>query len=178
MIGATGSPGTFTESLVRAVASGCERPVILPLSNPTSRAEAVPADILEWTDGRALIATGSPFGAVEYGGQTRVIAQCNNVYIFPAMGLGVRAVNARRVTESMFMAAAEALSECSPAKTDASATLLPPLTEIRSVARYIACAVARCAQDEGLADLVDAEELDARIERTMWEPCYKDYLPA
>ncbi|RKZ09764.1 NAD-dependent malic enzyme, partial [bacterium] len=176
MIGATGRAGTFDETLVRKMAAGCDRPVIMPLSNPTSRAEAVPADLLKWTDGKALVATGSPFGPVETADGTRVIAQCNNVYVFPAMGLGIRAVNARRVTDSMFMAAAEALASCSPATDDPSAPLLPPLPGIRSLARTMAAAVARCAQEEGIADLLGENELMSRIDDAMWEPCYKEYV--
>jgi malate dehydrogenase (oxaloacetate-decarboxylating) len=149
----------------------------MPLSNPTSRAEAVPADLLEWTDGRALIATGSPFDPVDYEGKTRRIAQCNNVYIFPAMGLGVLAVNARRVTDSMFLAAARALAEMSPALEDLSAPLLPRLTRIREVSDHIAHAVARCAQEEGIADLVSGSELKSRITATRWSPCYREYIP-
>jgi malate dehydrogenase (oxaloacetate-decarboxylating) len=177
VFGATGKAGTFDEDLVRSVAARCERPVIMPLSNPTSRAEAVPADLLEWTEGRALIATGSPFAPVQFRGQTRRIAQCNNVYIFPAMGLGVRAVNARRVTDSMFMAAARALAETSPALEDVNASLLPPLPEIREVADQIATAVARCAQEEGIADLVGGSMLQKRIRSTRWAPCYREYVP-
>ncbi len=176
MIGATGRAGTFDETMVRKMAAGCDRPVIMPLSNPTSRAEAVPADLLEWTDGKALVATGSPFGPVKTADGTRVIAQCNNVYVFPAMGLGIRAVNARRVTDSMFMAAAEALASCSPATDDPSAPLLPPLPGIRSLARTMAAAVARCAQEEGIADLLGEDELMSRIDEAMWEPCYKEYV--
>jgi malate dehydrogenase (oxaloacetate-decarboxylating) len=178
VFGATGRAGTFDETFVREIATHCERPVIMPLSNPTSRAEAVPADLLEWTESRALIATGSPFRPVESGGRTHEIAQCNNVYIFPAMGLGVRAVNARRVTDSMFLAAARALAETSPALEDPTASLLPPLTSIREVADQIAMAVARCAQAEGIADIVDDAGLRERIRTTRWTPCYREYVPA
>ena len=113
LIGASGQPGTFTEAIVRAMAEHVDRPIIFPLSNPTSRAEATPADLIAWTDGRALIATGSPFDDVSYGGRRFPIAQCNNSYIFPGLGLGVLAVGARRVTDAMFMAAARALADCS-----------------------------------------------------------------
>ncbi|MDF1743823.1 MAG: NAD-dependent malic enzyme [Gimesia sp.] len=152
LIGATGQTGAFTEEIIREMAKHTERPVIFPLSNPTSRAEATPADLLEWTNGKAVIATGSPFDAVDYKGVTHTIAQCNNSYIFPAMGLGILASRARRVTDSMFMAAAMALKETSPALKDPNASLLPSLTTIREVGRHIASAVASAAIEAGVAD--------------------------
>ncbi|MCR9233532.1 MAG: NAD-dependent malic enzyme [bacterium] len=173
LVGATGQTGAFTEEIIREMASHEEHPVIFPLSNPTSRAEATPEDLLKWTDGKAVIATGSPFDPVEYNGVTHVIAQCNNSYIFPAMGLGIRASRARRVTDSMFMAAAFALKEASPALKDPTASLLPSLTIIRDVGRSIARAVAQAAIDAEVADSMTAEEIDQRIEETMWKPEYK-----
>ncbi|WP_417396278.1 NAD-dependent malic enzyme [Gimesia chilikensis] len=173
LVGATGQTGAFTEEIIREMASHEEHPVIFPLSNPTSRAEATPEDLLKWTDGKAVIATGSPFDPVEYNGVTHVIAQCNNSYIFPAMGLGIRASRARRVTDSMFMAAAFALKEASPALKDPTASLLPSLTIIRDVGRSIARAVAQAAIEAEVADSLTAEEIDQRIEETMWKPEYK-----
>ncbi|KAA0134525.1 NAD-dependent malic enzyme [Gimesia chilikensis] len=173
LVGATGQTGAFTEEIIREMASHEEHPVIFPLSNPTSRAEATPEDLLKWTDGKAVIATGSPFDPVEYNGVTHIIAQCNNSYIFPAMGLGIRASRARRVTDSMFMAAAFALKEASPALKDPTASLLPSLTIIRDVGRSIARAVAQAAIDAEVADSMTAEEIDQRIEETMWKPEYK-----
>lgn len=173
LVGATGQTGAFTEEIIREMASHEEHPVIFPLSNPTSRAEATPEDLLKWTDGKAVIATGSPFDPVEYNRVTHVIAQCNNSYIFPAMGLGIRASRARRVTDSMFMAAAFALKEASPALKDPTASLLPSLTIIRDVGRSIARAVAQAAIDAEVADSMTAEEIDQRIEETMWKPEYK-----
>lgn len=177
LIGVSGQPGLFTEDVVREMAAHTDRPMILPLSNPTSRAEAVPADLLEWTDGRALVATGSPFEPVEYGGRTFPIAQSNNSYIFPGIGLGVLAAGATRVSDSMFMAAAEALSECSPAQSDESAALLPPLDDVAHVNKAIALAVARCACREGLVradpDRTD-EMLRAGIEETYWRAEYAE----
>lgn len=178
LIGATGHANTFTKEMIQALSSHCEMPTILPLSNPTSKAEATPADLLKWTGGRALVATGSPFPPVAVDGRERSIAQCNNIYIFPALGLGIRAVNARRVTDGMFMACAVALSELSPALSDHEASLLPPLTEIRTTARYIAKAVAHQAMREGVADLVTDVELDERIDCAMWEPRYRTYIPS
>jgi len=172
LIGATGQTGAFTEEIIREMAKHAERPVIFPLSNPTSRAEATPSDLLEWTNGKAVIATGSPFDAVDYQGVTHTIAQCNNSYIFPAMGLGILASQARRVTDSMFMAAAMALKETSPALKDPNASLLPSLTTIREVGRRIARAVAAAAIEAGVADSLSPEEIDQRIEQTMWKPEY------
>ena len=125
LIGVSGQPGTFTEAIVRSMAEHAERPIIFPLSNPTSRSEALPSDLLAWTGGRALIATGSPFDDLSYGGHTFPIAQCNNSYIFPGLGLGVLAVKARRVSDAMVMAAARALAECSPSRGNSAGALLP-----------------------------------------------------
>lgn len=177
MIGATGHPNTFTEALVRPMLQFTERPIVMPLSNPTSRAEATPKELLEWTDGKALIASGSPFDPVEYEGVVHNIAQCNNIYIFPAMGLGVGAVNARRVSENMFLACAYALAEESPAREGLELPLLPPLPQIREVSKRTAKAIALAAQEDGTADMVSEEEVVARIECKMWEPEYPRYRP-
>ncbi len=172
LVGVTGQAGAFTEQIVREMAAHTERPIIFPLSNPTSRAEATPADLLAWTDGRALIATGSPFAPVDHKGRTHVIAQCNNSYIFPAMGLAVRAAGATRVTDEMFMVAADALKETSPALADPEASLLPSLRDIRHVARHIARAVATEAMREGVAESISPDELERCLDRTMWFPRY------
>ncbi len=172
MIGATGQAGVFSESVVREMALHTEVPVIFPLSNPTSRAEAEPADLIAWTNGKAIVATGSPFESVDYQGVTHVISQCNNSYVFPAIGLGVLAVEAKRVTEGMFMAAAVALRDTSPALNDPNAPLLPPLSDIRKVTRHIAQAVARAAQEDEVAEAIGPEELDRRLDENMWEPSY------
>lgn len=174
LVGVSAQPGLFTEDIVKAMAANASRPMIFPMSNPTSRAEAVPEDLIRWTGGRALIATGSPFEPVNYKGKSYPIAQCNNSYIFPGLGLGILAVNARRVSDDMFMAAAVALSECSPALTDPQAALLPSLEDIRDVSRRIAVVVARQAQAEGLAEQTTDDELEKRIDATFWEP---EYLP-
>src|SRR5208283_1093707 len=141
LIGLSTVGGAFTEAVVREMARKVERPIIFPLSNPTTKSEAKPGDLIRWTDGRALVATGSPFAPASYGGRTIPIAQCNNSFIFPAMGLGVVASGARRVTDAMMLAAARALAGNSPALKDSSASLLPPLTGIRRVAAQIAIAV-------------------------------------
>ena len=138
LIGVSGQPGVFTESIVREMARHVERPVIMPLSNPVSRSEATPEQLMAWTGGRALIGSGSPFPPVDVGGKRLVVAQTNNSYIFPGVGLGVIASRARRVTDGMFMAAALALAELSPTKTDANAPLLPPIARLRQVAAAVA----------------------------------------
>jgi malate dehydrogenase (oxaloacetate-decarboxylating) len=172
VIGTSGQPGTFTEEIIRAMASYAERPIIFPLSNPTSRAEATPADLIAWTNGRALIATGSPFGDVTHDGRQFPVAQCNNSYVFPGLGLGILASGARRVNDAMFMAAARALADYSTASRDAAARLLPPLAESRRVARAIALAVATAAQHDGLATPCSAEELERAVDAKIWQPRY------
>ena len=165
LIGTSGAAGAFTEEIVRAMAAGVERPAIFPLSNPTSHSEAVPDDLMEWTGGRAVIGTGSPFPNVD---------QTNNSYIFPGVALGIIASNARRVTDGMFMAAARALADLSPSRLDKKARLLPPVTELRSVSLAVAAAVARKASADGVADPMPENSLQARITDQVWEP---EYLP-
>jgi len=161
LIGASGQPGSFTEAVVRAMAAGCTRPVIFPLSNPVSRAEAHPADVLAWTDGRAVVGTGSPFGVAG-------VTQVNNVYIFPGVGLGALAAGATRVTDGMFMAAARALG----ALGGEGETLLPPIDQLRDVALRIAVVVAQAAVFDGVAT-VGPEDLTAdRIATLMWAAAY------
>jgi malate dehydrogenase (oxaloacetate-decarboxylating) len=174
MIGTAAQPQAFTEEIVREMARHVARPMIFPLSNPTSRAEALPGDLIAWTEGRALVATGSPFEDVEYGGRRIPIGQCNNAYIFPGVGLGVIAAQARRVTDAMFIAAARTLSDLAPVRRDPALALVPPLIEVRDVAKRVALAVGMQAQRDGVADALPEEELRSRIEATMWTP---DYLP-
>lgn len=175
LIGVSGQPDTFTEAVVKKMGANAERPVIFPLSNPTSRAEGRPSNILQWTNGRALVATGSPFEPVTVNGLTHPISQCNNCYIFPGMGLGILAVGARRVSDGMFIAASQALKSCSPALKNSAAPLLPPLEEIRQTSRTVAVAVAHQAQKEGLARFEG--EPEKLIEKTWWEPSYRDSKP-
>ena len=172
LIGLSTAGGAFTEAIVREMARKVERPIIFPLSNPTTKSEATADDLIRWTEGRALVATGSPFAPVNYGGRTIPIAQCNNVYIFPAIGLGVVASGSRRVSDAMMLAAARALAENSPALEDPSASLLPPLTDIRRVAAEIALAIGLEAQKEGFAPKTTEEELRQRVIRNQWTPAY------
>ena len=173
LIGVSGQPKTFTEEVVRLMLEHATRPIIFPLSNPTSRVEATPADLIAWSDGKALVATGSPFSPVEHNGQSYPVAQCNNAYVFPGMGLGVLAIGARRVTDGMFMSAAEALSCESPALSDPHGTLLPRLSDVRRASRQIAYAVASRAQADGVADATSEEEMRARVDARVWEPSYR-----
>lgn len=172
LIGLSTVGGAFSEAIVREMARKAERPIIFPLSNPTAKSEAKPEDLIRWTDGRALVASGSPFAPVSYGGRKIPIPQCNNVYIFPAMGLGVVASGASRVTEPMMLAAARALGTNSPALKDPSASLLPPLTDIRRVAVEIAFAVGIEAQKDGVAPKISSDELRQRVLKTQWAPAY------
>jgi len=174
-IGVSGQAGAFTEEVVRAMAAAVERPVIFPLSNPTSRSEAKPADLLKWTNGLALIGTGSPFAAVSWNGREVPIDQTNNSYIFPGLGLGVLSVNAQRVTDTMFMAAAKCLAELSPARLSRSGRLLPPVSELRSVSCSVAKAVALQAITDGVADPLDEQTVESRIRSNVWEPVYLPY---
>jgi malate dehydrogenase (oxaloacetate-decarboxylating) len=155
--------------------AGCERPVIMPLSNPTSRAEATPWDVLNWTDGQALVATGSPFQPVVYEGKTYPIAQCNNAYIFPGIGLGVVASGARRVTDAMLMSASRALAREAPLVKEGEGALLPSLSQIRELSKAIAFDVAAQAQQEGVALRTDGIKLRQAIERSSWTPGYRSY---
>jgi len=173
LIGVSGQAGAFTEDAIRAMASHVDRPIIFPLSNPTSRSEATPVNLVAWTEGRALIGTGSPFPPVEYRGRLLPVNQTNNSYIFPGVGLAVLAVNASRVTDAMFMAAGVALAELSPAKHDPLARLLPPVDQLRSVSVAVARAVARQAQLDGVAESCDEATLEQRIHAQVWEPVYR-----
>lgn len=172
LLGTAALPGAFTESIVREMARHTERPIIFPLSNPTSKSEALPADLITWTEGRAIVATGSPFPDVTYAGRTIQIGQCNNMFVFPGVGLGVIASGARLVTNSMFLAAARALSACSTAKSDPTQALYPPPEEVRDVSLRVALAVANTAVNEDLAQPYSPSELEQRIRGTMWEPRY------
>jgi malate dehydrogenase (oxaloacetate-decarboxylating) len=176
LIGTSTQPGVFTEAIVAEMAAHAQRPIIMPLSNPTSLSEARPADLIAWTGGRALIATGSPFPPVSHDGVEYQIAQANNALIFPGLGLGVTVSRARRVSDGMLAAAADALANLSDAASP-GAPVLPPVTSLRTVSAAVAVAVARAAQDEGLSD-VPPDDLAGRVRRAMWEPAYPDIRPA
>ncbi|WP_299568875.1 NAD-dependent malic enzyme [uncultured Shewanella sp.] len=175
LIGVSGAPGLFTEEIIRAMHSHCKRPIVFPLSNPTSRVEATPKDVLHWTSGQALVATGSPFEPVVIDGETFEIAQCNNSFIFPGIGLGVLASGAKRVSDEMLMASSLALSECSPLGKNGSGSLLPALEDIQEVSKYIAFAVAKKAIEQELALPCPDDLLIQKIDSNFWEPEYRRY---
>ncbi len=175
LIGVSGQPGLFTEEIIREMHSHCPRPIIMPLSNPTSRVEAVPADLIAWTEGSALVATGSPFAPVSWKDKIYPIAQCNNAYIFPGIGLGVIAAKASRITDSMLMSASRALADCSPLATKGEGPVLPELQNIQQVSRYIAIEVAKAAQAAGVAPETSEEILKQAVDDNFWKPQYRHY---
>ncbi|WP_345828245.1 NAD-dependent malic enzyme [Erwinia sp. HDF1-3R] len=175
LIGVSGQPGLFSEEIVREMHKHCPRPIVMPLSNPTSRVEATPQDILAWTEGAALVATGSPFSPVLLKEKTYPIAQCNNSYIFPGIGLGVIASGATRVTDSMLMAASRALADCSPLVNDGSGPVLPEVKDIQGVSKVIAMAVGKAAQLAGVAVVTSEDVLSKSIAANFWLPQYRNY---
>ncbi|GAB2826549.1 NAD-dependent malic enzyme [Streptomyces daliensis] len=174
LIGLSTARGAFTEDIVRHMARTCERPVVFPLSNPTSHAEATPADLARWTDGKALIATGSPFPPLEVDGREVPVAQANNVYVFPAIGLAVTAARATRVTDRMMVAAARAVGDRATraAPAHGPAPLLPPLGEMREAARDVALAAALAAVEDGVAPEATEEQLREAVRAAQWTPGY------
>ena len=175
LVGVSAQAGTFTEDIVREVASHTPRPIIFPLSNPTSKSEAVPADLLRWTEGRALIGTGSPFAPVEFGGKLIPISQVNNSYIFPGLALGILVSRARRVSNAMIMAAAKALAQLSPSRKDKEAPLLPPIADSRKVSLVVAEAVGKQAIAEGVAKGANEAALRQMLLDYVWDPVYLPY---
>jgi malate dehydrogenase (oxaloacetate-decarboxylating) len=175
LIGVSGQAGAFTEEAVREMAKYTDRPVIFPLSNPTSRSEAIPQDLMNWTDGRALIGTGSPFDPVSFGGKKTPVAQTNNSYIFPGLALGIIASKARFVTDAMVKAAATELIRHLPTQKDKQGTLLPPISQARGIGRLIAQAVGKQAIQDGQAQVADEAALSREIDANVWEPLYDPY---
>ena len=173
LIGVSGQPGLFTEQVVRAMRQHCEQPIIFPLSNPSRQVEARPEQVIEWTEGNVVIATGSPFPDVEYGDQIFPIAQCNNSYIFPGIGLGVIASKARLISDEMLMATSNTLADASPLARGSSNALLPPLQDIAELSKDIAFAVAKVAMQQGLALEQPDDALRASIEKNFWQPEYR-----
>jgi malate dehydrogenase (oxaloacetate-decarboxylating) len=175
LIGVSGQAGLFTEQVIRTMKQHCTVPIIFPLSNPSKQVEATPEQVIEWTDGEVVIATGSPFDDVLYNEKLIPVAQCNNSYIFPGIGLGVLAVKARIISDEMLMAASNALADASPINTDNNAALLPPMTEIGDLSRKIAFAVAKVAMEQGKALRLTDELLHQRINLNFWKAEYRPY---
>jgi malic enzyme len=174
LLGASGTPGLFTEAVVREMARHVERPLIFPLSNPTSRAEAIPSDVLRWTEGKALIATGSPFGSVEFQGRTVRIGQGNNVFVFPGVGLGALVAEAREITDTMFAAAGEALAAEVHEAEMSEGALYPAMGRLRQVTARVAAAVVREARDRGLGRPLTDAEIPGALAGARWEPLYPE----
>jgi malic enzyme len=177
LIGTTGQAGDFTPAVIRAMADGCERPILFPLSNPTSKAECTPSEALLHSQGRALVATGSPFDPVLFQGKKHVIGQCNNVFVFPGVGVGVLVSEAGRVTDSMFLAAAHTLAEFTFARNGADGPLYPSLRDLREVSRLIAFKIAQTARDQGFGRALNDAEIKAEIEASCWFPDYPSLQP-
>lgn len=178
LIGTSGEPGTFTEAIVREMAKHVERPVIFPMSNPTSKSEAKPVDIIAWTNGRALIATGSPFDPVPHDGRMITIGQGNNVFIFPGVGLGALVSEAKEVTDGMFAVAAQKLADEVKASDLASGSLFPSANEIRRVSRLIAEAVVAEARNAGVGRQIADKDIPAAVAAMIWDPAYLPMVPA
>jgi malic enzyme len=172
LIGTCATPGAFTESAIRAMAAATEAPIVLALSNPTANCEARPSDVMEWTEGRAVVATGSPFDPVIVRGERRVIGQANNVFVFPGIGLGAIVAHAREITDRMFLVAARAMAEAVTAERIALGAMYPPLSALRYISREIAIAVAREARDSGRGRLICDEDLEGAVDTAMWTPNY------
>lgn len=178
LIGTTGQSGDFTPAALRALATHCERPLVFPLSNPTSKAECTPAQALEHSDGRALVATGSPFEPVTWAGRKHVIGQCNNAFVFPGIGLGVLISEASRVSDALFLAAAKALAEFTVTQESWNGSLYPSLRHLRQISQKIGFKVAQTARDEGMGRMLDDEALDITLREFMWLPEYPHSPPA
>ena len=176
LIGVSGQAGAFTESAVREMAKHTPRPVIFPLSNPTSRSEATPQDLMAWTEGRALIGTGTAFAPVNVGEKTIHIAQTNNSYIFPGLALGIVASRAKHVSDSMVKAAAQELVRHLPTLKDKQASLLPPLSDARRLGQLIGLAVGIQAIKDGQAQVSDEDSLNRELQANVWEPAYEPYV--
>jgi len=175
LIGVSGQAGLFTQAVIKTMVQGCKQPIIFPLSNPSKKIEATPQQLLEWTNGQAIIATGSPFEPIEYKGKTYVIPQCNNSYIFPAFGLAVIAGKMSRISDEMLIVASEVLASTAPIVLTGEGSLLPPLTDIAALSKKMAFAIVKVGQQQGVALDLTEQELSAEIERHFWHPEYRQY---
>lgn len=175
LIGVSGQPGLFTEQVIKAMHQGNPRPIVFPLSNPIKQVEALPHDVIHWTEGNAIVATGSPFEPVEFEGNKYIIPQCNNSYIFPGIGLGVIAAKVSRISDEMLMVASETLAAASPLANKGTGSLLPDITEIEALSKQIAFAVAKRGIEQGFALEQSDEDIWEAIEKNFWQPKYRDY---
>jgi malate dehydrogenase (oxaloacetate-decarboxylating) len=173
LIGLSTATGAFTEKVVRRIAAHAKRPIIMPLSNPTSRSEGRPQYLADWTEGRALVATGSPFAPMQVGDASIPVAQCNNIYIFPGVGLAVTAVRATRVTDAMMTTAAAAVGDAATIRRDPHGTLLPDRAQLADTATVVASAVAKAAVADAVAPALTDDQIDQAIRRARWRPRYK-----
>jgi malate dehydrogenase (oxaloacetate-decarboxylating) len=175
LIGVSGQAGLFTETMITTMSAGCSQPIIFPLSNPSKKIEATPKQLLEWTDGQAIIATGSPFDPIEYKGESYCIPQCNNSYIFPAFGLAVIAGKISQISEEMLIVASEVLAANSPMVLTGEGALLPPLTDIAELSKKMAFSIIKQAQLQGFSEFMSDQEIEAAIEQNFWLPEYRLY---
>ncbi len=178
LVGASGQAGAFSEAIVRGMLAGCARPIVLALSNPTTKVEATPADLIRWTSGAAIVGTGSPFAPVDYQGRSYAIGQGNNVFVFPGVGLGAMVVGARWLPDRTFAAAAEALLDFVPASPVPGVAIYPPLGRLREISKAVAIAVGRALIEDGAAPPMDAAEIERRVTDSMWQPEYLPYRAA
>jgi malate dehydrogenase (oxaloacetate-decarboxylating) len=178
LVGVSGQAGAFTEEIVRTLHAGCARPIVLPLSNPTNRVEATPANLLRWTSGGALVGSGSPFAPVTLDGVTHHIGQCNNVFVFPGIGLGASVLKARWLPDEVFAAAARAVYECTGLTGEPGAPIFPTLDRLREVSYRVAIAVGRALVTDGAAAYRSDREIEDLVAASVWEPVYQDYRPA
>jgi malate dehydrogenase (oxaloacetate-decarboxylating) len=175
LVGVSGQPGSFTRDIVQSMLAGCSRPIVFALSNPTSRIEATPQDILGWTNGAAVVATGSPFLPAFVNGVTHHIGQCNNAFVFPGVGLGASVVRATWLPDDVFAAAARAVHEFTRRRVAPGTSIYPVMSQLRDVSGAVAVAVGGTLVETGAANWLTVSEIEDRVAAAMWEPVYRPY---